>query len=245
MSEELTAYVYGLLCAYARAWGMLLVLPLGERGIGFARKSLLALGLAILADGSAPPPAGNSVLWAAREAAIGMVLGLPCACVVTLAGMLGELFDVMRGQSIAPIFDPIQESQESISAVLLRQLTWVELLCLGIFEQLIGQYQRSFSILGVGSALSSELTARFLSLLLQASAQAFVLFVPFAALFFIIEMMLGFVSKAVPAVGLWSEALQLKSYLGYALMLLAWQAGVLDAQLSLVSQPLRLLGVDT
>ncbi len=243
MSNELIEILSLWYLPFLRAWGMVIMLPLSEAGIGLWRKSLLALGLSLLGYGHAQEGGGAALsLYALREVLIGALVSLPCACIVTLAGMWGDLFDTARGQNISTLYDPLHETQEPVMAVLVKQLCWVQILCCGLLEQLVVQYQKSFVILGVGANMAAtELGGQIVTLLARGTTQMLQLFLPFAALFLLVEIGVGFIGRALPSLSLSSEGLQLKSYLGFALLLLVYQAGAFGWLFEISSRPLSLL----
>ncbi len=201
---------------------MLAIIPLGDGSIGILRKLPLAVLLALMAG---PVKTFDPIAGLPGEVFIGLLIGLPLALLITAAGMFGDLFDTERGQSLATIYDPLQDVQESATGILLKNLLWAELLFLGAGEDLVRGFILSFERIAPGSLNSEgwffELDA-LLTFLTSRGILIFKIFIPWAVLFLAVEISMGFVSKVVPQVSLSSESFQLKSYLGVLILASAY-----------------------
>lgn len=131
---------------FIRTTVLFALLPFGDGVVSHARKIALSFTVAVL-------------LWLAScffveqrvidlgfvsvvriifmDLLYGAVLALPLAVVVGLTTLLGELFDTVRGQSIATVQNPLLEGQYSMSATLIQFIVWSVLLSSGILTEVI------------------------------------------------------------------------------------------------------------
>lgn len=181
------------------------------------------------------------------EFVLGSIIALPAALVVSGAGMLGELFDAGRGQSIGSFYDPLIETQDSLSAALHRNLVWTVLLVGGFGEDLAAQMVRSADLfpLGLTDTVSlAHLTRGLVVFLNTGLMRVFTMFLPIAFLYLAIDVALGFIGKIVPNVINSNEAFVLKSAAGMALLWLAWRSGLADSLQLLATPALERLAHD-
>ena len=159
--------------------------------------------------------------------------------------MLGELFDSGRGQNFAGLYDPVSGNHPSSMALLTQRFALVLLLVSGYFELLVSGLHSSVVNLPLGSFAVrnvSDLGARILPVIAQCKAGAFSCYLILATLFLCVDVMMVFVSKVLTGSSLSGESFQLKSYLGFGMLLLLLHLISGSTLLMLARPPIELIG---
>ena len=204
-----------LACLYLRCLGALLLLPLGERALLF--KGALALLFAIAL---AEIPASSEASSLFVQPLMGMLISLPLFLCAQAAQMMGELYDNLRGQTLAVAYGGPQ--QYSLHALSARWVVVAELGLLGGFELWGQSLARSVAVLEVDWA---QLAALLFHQTVDQLAQVFFLLLPFAGLALCVDLGLGLLSKLLPRLEVFPLSFQLKSLLGYLLLALILRGG--------------------
>ncbi len=188
----------------------------------------LALALRPLAG---PLPAMGPLLWAkfAREAAVGLAIGLAAALPFDAARISGRLIDLVRGTSAEAAL-PIAGHREAATGDLLHQ--WILCLALasGALPSLVRALARSYLLLPLGAAGLEEQGAVALGRLVSlALATGLSIAAPVLALVWATDAALGLIARASPALPLHEVAAPVRILGG---------AGVLWLSLGLVAERL-------
>ena len=223
---------------FLRAVGLVAVLPLGD-GLMLFGRTALAFGLTLLYAGHVPAMTASLTPGGALfEVALGAAIGLPAALVTECVAMYGELLDNGRGQNQANVYDPLNNQTVSYLALVGKHFAWYVLLALGILPGIVGSFLHSFTAVptGGGSELFAGAAMRVVVFCTELLGTTFLLFLPCAVLFLLIEIVAGFISKASTRSGLSSEAFLVKTGAAF-LFLLSLQHFDLLPGLGLVAQP--------
>jgi type III secretory pathway component EscT len=243
MSTDIFSFVTPYASSFARAQGAMLLLPIGEGLISvFALRTILALFMTYACGIESSESLSLHALIV--EVIIGVCLTLPLALVVNAASSLGEVFDTGRGQNIASLLDPLHETFESSTALILRTLVFAQLLMLGVLEDLFGIYRESFTLLSSAVIhFNHEGLIDLLEFCQWIFTGSFSLCLPWLLIFLLIEVFLCFVSRALPQVSLSGESFQLKSILGAGLLACTYTSGRWEElRVFCREAPLRLVG---
>jgi flagellar biosynthesis protein FliR len=224
---ETTTFALGIEGIFFRALGAVAILPLGTATSGLLKRVMIALLAVLLFAGRVPAVDGVSANAIVGEFVTGILLSLPLALMVMVARMLGELFDVGRGQTISSLYDPGSMASVTPSALLLRWYVWVQLLVMGVFEPALVGFVKSFSVTASGTASLSDLIrlgVPLCQMIAITMSKMFLLFMPMSVLFLAVDFAVGCFGKLLPGLQLQAEMFQLKTYLGFGLCiaLLQW-----------------------
>ena len=244
--NEIAQVTFSLyLIPFFRAFGVLILLPFGESvWMSLPARVIVAICMATLAGGIPFAEGSFLPLIVGRELGIGMVCAIPLSMVIAGAGIFGDLFDTSRGQNVATLYDPLHETQDSAVAVLAKNITWVHLLLLGVFERILVNYFDSFQKFSITSKVDLVQSAHTLLLFLGSScSEIFLLFLPWATLFLLIELCLAFFARAIPNISLSSESFQLKSYLGFFLLSVFYSPNLFNSLFGLAAHPITIATV--
>jgi flagellar biosynthetic protein FliR len=209
--------VGGLALEVARITGLVIVSPVLWSNAPKTVRAAIVVILSILAHGHgsvAPEIVGSPGLVAfavVSELMLGAAMGFVVRLAIAAAEIAANAIAPMIGFGIAHVFDPTQGGgNETVLAVMFRLLAlWVALLT-GVHHVIIGSLLASFRTVPVGSLLA---TSELFPLLLHASEAALVtgvrLALPLLAVLFMVQIALGFVSRAAPAMQIFSFAFTL------------------------------------
>lgn len=215
----------------ARVGGVVAVSPIPWTNAPMRVRAGLIIVLGVVVHGpspiDAPSPRGQlevlAPTWAAlcllSEVGIGAAMGFVVRLTFAAVEVMGSTVALPMGFAAAEAFDPSIGSSDSVLTRLLRQLALLVGLATGLHRVLIAALLSSFRNLPVGQVLAPQAP---LPLIVELSAHVLWagarLALPMLAVLLIANLALGFVSRAAPAMQIFS--------IGFA-VLLATGAAVL------------------
>jgi flagellar biosynthesis protein FliR len=210
-----------------RVSGMIIVAPLGWTQAPNRVKAALVVLLTLAAHGELGTtpvidgPLEGLAFRAAGEMALGVAIGFVPRLIVAAVEMAGEQIGPMMGLGVAQIFDPSSHASQNLVTSILRNLA-VLLSCLvGLHRVVIGAVIGSFRVVPAGTIQSSSnLTELVLALSEGAIVTGVKLAIPLLAVLLVTQVALAFVSRAAPAMQVFSIGFAVTLAVG-ALVLLA------------------------
>jgi flagellar biosynthesis protein FliR len=214
---------------------------LGDRAIPNRVKAGLLIVLTILLVPVTPvrPILVGPMDWARMavgELLVGMLMALSLAAVFEGMQFAGQLSGIQLGLSLATLFDPQSDADSPALAVFYNLMTLLLFLQMDIHHWILRALTRSFVYLPVGSAVANQLVTREL---VNVVGSLFALGIQIAApvllLTMMIDLMLGFISKASPQLPVLLFGIPIKNLTGYALLMGAvtlWP-GILERRFAL------------
>lgn len=153
------------------------------------------------------------------EAAVGLMMGLSVQLVFEGMQLAGQLAGAQLGFSLAAIIDPITNIDTPVLAVFHQTVAMLIFLQLNVHHWLLRGIVRSFDYLPVGTSAVNLLTVREL---FRMAAAMWLIGVQIAAPILIATMLLdvaiGFLSKASPQFPALFIGISAKSLIGYAVL---------------------------
>jgi flagellar biosynthesis protein FliR len=210
-----------------RISGMIIVAPLGWTQAPNRVKAALVLLLTLAAHGELGTtpvidgPLEGLAFRAANEMVLGVAIGFVPRLIVAAVEIAGEQIGPMMGLGVAQIFDPSAHGSQNVITSLLRNLA-VLLGCLvGLHRVVIGAVLGSFRAVPAGTiSASSNLTELVLALTGDAVVTGVKLAIPLIAVLLVTQVALAFVSRAAPAMQVFSIGFAVTLAVG-ALVLMA------------------------
>jgi flagellar biosynthesis protein FliR len=210
-----------------RVSGMIIVAPLGWTQAPNRVKAALVVLLTLASHGELGTtpvidgPLEGLAFRAAGEMALGVAIGFVPRLIVAAVEMAGEQIGPMMGLGVAQIFDPSSHASQNLVTSILRNLA-VLLSCLvGLHRVVIGAVIGSFRVVPAGTIQSSSnLTELVLALSEGAIVTGVKLAIPLLAVLLVTQVALAFVSRAAPAMQVFSIGFAVTLAVG-ALVLLA------------------------
>ena len=212
-----SATLAALLLGTARATGfVVLAPPFNNSSIPMAVKGTLALALSLVVFPhlSADMPAvtaGFLVVTAVTEAVIGAALGFVVQVLFSAVQLAGDLIDVTGGFSLQPAYDPMSLTVNSSIGRLHYLLATTLLFTSGGHLLLVRGFVTSYQGLPLGAMID---TAQLGQAMIKALAMMFLAAVqiagPMIAVLLLADVALALLSKAAPALNIFSLGFPVK-----------------------------------
>jgi type III secretory pathway component EscT len=205
-------------------------------GLGVLLAVLCLPALVPAARGSALLGAGpiGWILVAAREALVGLSVGLCAGVLFRAAEAAGRLADIARGANLAEVLSPLSDERSSPLGDLYLFTAVVIFLELGGLRIFAGALQRSYEAVPIGVTTSTLSSLRPAAELVTASVgklleSAIGLAAPVLVALWLADAVLGLLGRASPQVPIYFAAMPGKALLGLGVVLLG--LGAVDAAL--------------
>lgn len=163
------------------------------------------LGVVIGTHVAAPVPSDSVslVLNVAGEAAIGLALGMGLRCIIAAAEFGGHLAGFQLGLSYAALIDPQSGVRNNVLATLYANIALMAFLGINGHHALISGLVSTYETLPIGgAALSSGIGAVVVSMLGIVFVTGVRLAMPVVTALLIVELALGLLARAAPALNL-------------------------------------------
>lgn len=166
-----------------------------------------------------PLTVSNMLRIGFSEAAVGLLMGLSVQIVLEGAQLAGQLSGAQLGFSLAAIIDPQTNIETPVLNIFYQMLALLIFLQLDVHHWILRAVVKSFTYFPIGSATLSMATARDL---LRAAGGMWLIGVQIAApvllATLLIDVTVGFLSKASPQMPALFIGISAKSLAGYALL---------------------------
>ena len=220
-----SATLAALLLGTARGTGFILFAPpFNNNGIPAVAKGALALALALvvqsrLAPGLTDLSAGFLLVATVSEVAIGAALGFLVQLFFTAVQMAGDILDVTGGFSLQPAYDPLAMTSHANIGKLQYVLASTLLFTSGGHLLIVRGFVTSYQGLPVGSSFPSQQVGHEV---IQAVSMMFLAALqiagPMVAVLLLADVALGLLSRAAPALNIFSLGFPFKIMLSLALL---------------------------
>jgi flagellar biosynthesis protein FliR len=200
-----------LLLGTARAAGfVLLAPPFNSRSIPAPVKGALAMALSLLLSTRIAPTlpevsGGFLVVAAVTEVVIGAALGFVVQVLFTAVQMAGDLIDLTGGFSLQPAYDPLAMTNNSSVGRLHHLLAMTLLFTSGGHLLIVKGFATSYEGMPIGGGVPTDQLG---SVMIKAFAMMFLAAVqiagPMVAVLLLADVALALLSKAAPALNIFS-----------------------------------------
>jgi flagellar biosynthetic protein FliR len=214
-----------LLLGTARAAGfVLLAPPFNSKSIPAPVKGALALALSValmtrIAPGLPEPTTGFLVVGAVTEVVIGAALGFVVHVLFAAVQYAGDLIDLTGGFSLQPAYDPLSMTTSSSVGRLHYLLATTLLFTSGGHLLIVRGFATSYEGMPVGGSVPTEQLAQVLitalSMMFLAALQ---IAGPMVAVLLLADVALALLSRAAPALNIFSFGFPVKILLTMALL---------------------------
>lgn len=231
MNEWFDSHAVTWLYVAARVFGSCCLLPFWETSIFFFTRITLTVLCVPAYSLYAVIPSTFSIISLMAEVVFGFFLVLPVLLFLELVAGLGELFDTIRGQTIAAQYTGASGSPDGISAFIVRSLLWTALLIAGGFEHILTGLGLSFKQVPAGSISFMKLIENapgVLKIVVFECTAILHSFLPIAVLLLLIELSFAALQTILPGVSLQSECFIAKTVWGVLYLFVLVAAGALS-----------------
>lgn len=222
--DHILEYVSGFLPVFCRVAGLFCLFPIGEAADHFFKRIILIL---VFTPSFYQYSAGTWD-WVAlgTNFIIGLTIALPFLLLISVAEMVGDLFDAIRGMTMVVFIDPSSQSPLALNALAARWITLALLISSGALVMQIDLLRMSFiwfpasgEVLISYRAFGMQLVALISSLFTNALWMC----VGFSTIFLLIEFSAALISKLLK-LSLWSETFTIKTIVSYLVIIsvLSW-----------------------
>jgi flagellar biosynthetic protein FliR len=212
-----TVTLAALLLGTARATGfVVLAPPFSSRSIPMPVKGAFALALSLLLSTQIAPglpeiTTGFLLVSAVTEAVIGAALGFVVQVLFTAVQMAGDLIDVTGGFSLQPAFDPLAMTQNASIGRLHYLLASTLLFTSGGHLMIVKGFATSYQGLPVGGGVPTDQLG---AVLIKAFSMMFLAALqiagPMVAVLLLADVALALLSRAAPALNIFSFGFPVK-----------------------------------
>jgi flagellar biosynthetic protein FliR len=227
MLEGLVGEVATLALETGRTAGVMVIAPLPWTEAPAKSRAVLALLLAAVAHGAAPlaPDAVSSAKTALFampfEVLVGLAMGFVVRLAVSAVEVAGDAMAPLLGLGIASIFDPQSGAVDTVLGRMLRLLALLVAVLLGLHRVVIGALVASFRVLPAGSVADPSLaTPALVKMSVMAISTGLKLALPVVAVLLMTQLALAFVSRAAPAMQIFSVGFAISLTVGAVVFVL-------------------------
>ncbi len=209
-----------------RISGMVIVAPLAWTSAPTRVKAVLVLLLTLAAHGEigqlpvSMAPVEELAFGAVNEFLLGVAIGLVPRFVVAAVEIAGEQIAPMMGLGVAQIFDPAAHGSQNVITSILRNLAVLLGVLVGLHRVMIGAVIGSFRAVPAGTVGSpANLTEGVLLMSGEALSTGVKLAIPLIAVLLVTQVALAFVSRAAPAMQVFSIGFAVTTAVGAVLLI--------------------------
>lgn len=160
----------------------------------------------------------------AKEAAVGLVIGLGFGAFFAGLQTVGEIIDHQTGLTFTQNIDAVHGNSVSLTARFLEQVLFTSLIAAGALLVIIDTVYVSYEVWPMGQWAPSFERATLMNMVAQASklfALSLLLAGPVLLVLFIVDMGMGLLNRAAPQLSIFNITLSFKSLVGLGVLALA------------------------
>jgi flagellar biosynthesis protein FliR len=209
-----------------RISGMIIIAPLGFTQAPNRVKAALVVLLTFAAHGFGQNTVGDLgpealAVAVVGELVLGVAIGLVPRFIIAAVEVAGENIGANMGLGAAQIFDPTSHASQNAITQILRDLSVLLGVLVGLHRVVIGAVIGSFRVVPAGSVHHVEnLTEMILKLSGDALTTGIKLAIPILAVLLVTQVALAFVSRAAPAMQIFSIGFAVTIGVGALLLIL-------------------------
>ncbi len=159
-----------------------------------------------------------------KEAAAGAILGFMCTLCTYIINFAGQIMDIEMGLSMAQMFDPLSNSQVTITGNIYNYLFMLLMLVTNMHYYIIRAIIDCFQYYNVGQAVFRQNLAQ---IMITFMGDYFLIAVrivlPVFCCMLLINVVLGVLSKAAPQMNMFVVGMQIKVMVGIVILILLVQ----------------------
>jgi flagellar biosynthesis protein FliR len=244
----LLSEVRGFMLTVARIAGLIVIAPLPWSVAPVRVRAAFVVVLAFVAHSLGSPIQSGGILDTALggtlEFGVGALMGLVVRLSVAAAEVAGGVLSPMIGLGAAHIFDPHSKAQESVLEAALKYFTLLLATVAGVHRIVLGSLLESFKVIPVGFSFHVEAAMPVvIKLSSECIASGVRIAMPLIAILFVTQIALAYVSRAAPALQIFSIGFAVTLAVGFGCLtlILPDMAQRLLAELSRIPAQMELI----
>lgn len=169
-----------------------------------------------------------------KEAIVGLLVGYSANICVSILNFAGHLIDMEIGLSMVSLFDPITNSNVTISGSFYTYLVTMMLMISGMYQYVLAAVIETFRLIPLnGAVFSSErILGSMIEFLTNYIVLGFRLCLPVFVSLILLNAILGILAKVSPQLNMFAVGMQIKILAGLGIMFLT--VGILPTASSLI-----------
>ena len=161
------------------------------------------------------------IIYALMETLTGLVFGFITNMCFNSLKIAGSLIDQQLGLSMANIYDPNTNTQNTLIETILYWLGVMIFFSMNGHHQLIAGIQNSFNLVKVGQLILSGNFDYVINVFVQCFIIGIKIAIPMILSLLIAELLIGFISKSVPQLNVMVVSMPLKLLMGIIFIMIA------------------------
>lgn len=190
-------------------------------------------------------PAGQFFALVGKEAAVGLTLALMVLVLFETIASTGALVDLARGATIANVFDPLSQNQQSLLSAFYTQLTTVLFFSIGGIQMLMRTLGESYVMIRPydflpGGLFGPDSAEHAIGLVAELFLLTFRLAAPAVVILLLVDFALGCINRVAPQIQVTFLGGTVKGLLGLIVVFAAFGLFI-DAIVEMFGRMLRAL----
>lgn len=168
--------------------------------------------------------AGSLLAYLAKEAAVGLIIGLGYGAFLAGLQTVGEIVDHQTGLTFTQNIDAVHGNSVSLTAQFLERVMFSALMAAGVMLVMVDSLYLSYQVWPMGEWAPVFERSMLLTLISQASklfALSLLLAGPMLLVLFVVDAGMGLLNRATPQLSIFNITLSLKSCVGLGVLVLA------------------------
>lgn len=157
---------------------------------------------------------------AVKEAITGLTLGMMANACTYIIGFAGHMIDMQVGLSMAQEYNPLTRTQESITGNMYYYAIMLLLLISDLYHYIIRAVADSFTLIPVNAQIFNweYLADSMVTLVTDLLVLGFRIMLPVFACCMVMNCILGIMAKVAPQMNMFAVGIQIKIFIGYAVL---------------------------
>jgi flagellar biosynthetic protein FliR len=208
----------------SRIGGLFAAAPLPWKEAPMRVRAALVIALAVVAHGPAGTVAGPAtpaqlIFAVPTEVIVGVAMGIVVSVVMSSAQVAADSIGPLFGLGIPSVFDPQTSSQSTVLVRIFTLMMSLLAVLVGVHRVVVASVLASFRVLPPGSVADPSVAALpLIKMAGEAMAQGMRLALPLAAILLLTQVALAFLSRAAPAMQIFSVGFALSLAVGTAVL---------------------------
>ncbi|MBO4395877.1 MAG: flagellar biosynthetic protein FliR [Eubacterium sp.] len=159
-----------------------------------------------------------------KELAVGLILGFMCNACTFIMNFAGQLMDIDMGLSMASTFDPINNTQVTITGLMYNAMFMLTLVATNLHYYIIRAILDTFKYFNISEEIFPRDMVRVgIDFIINFFVIAFRIMLPIFCGMFLINIVLGILARVAPQMNMFVVGMQIKILVGFLILMLLVQ----------------------
>lgn len=155
-----------------------------------------------------------------KEAVTGLLIGFVVNICNSIVNFAGSIIDMEVGFSMVTLMDPATKQQTTVSGNFYQYMVMLLLVVTGMYQYILKAFVESYTLIPVNGAVfkTEALLATMLQFMTDSVILGFRICLPVFCVMIMLNAVLGILAKISPQLNMFAVGLQLKVFVGLAIM---------------------------